>query len=508
MARDDQTREARPTEAVDAARDDEVKRPLWSTDAGARETGVIGDELPAHARADGAAADEAGETLLGTLVAERYRIQRRLGEGGIGRVYRALHEQLGRPVALKLLHPELSGRNDMHQRFEREARAASRLNHPGSVMVFDFGSWNGMLYLAMELVEGRSLDDIIRHDSPLPVSRITDLGAQICDALEAAHAIGLLHRDLKPENVLVTTGGDGREHVKICDYGLAYLIGDVGQHAPRLTREGTVAGTPTFMAPEQIMNRVLDQRTDLYALGCVLYEMACGKVPFDGSGPMEILTKQLYDEPEPPSRRALRPVPRELEQLILWTLQKVPEKRPQSAAELKAALLATRDPSSRRSERPSSEEVQVLFDREARAGAAGIAPPPARKTADYAPTPAEILVVAAAGTTFDLSAVAVLRAQGSTVRTALDFESSEKNEGIVVDVRDDPTAGLRLLADALVRLPWLTRATVVVVGPDDDFTVMARALELQSAEYVPASLLPTLPRKLHRALDRARRNKS
>jgi len=478
-------------------------------DAYTRET-AIGDELPGRVNPASGTHEVLAkrDPLIGAIVADRYRIERLLGEGGIGRVYRALHVQLGRPVALKLLHPDLSGRKDMHMRFEREARAASRLNHVGSVMVFDFGSWNKMLYLAMELVEGRSLDDIIRKDSPLSVARVVDLGGQICDALEVAHAIGLLHRDLKPENVLVATSSEGREHIKICDYGLAYLIGDANQNAPRLTREGTVAGTPTFMAPEQILSRTLDQRTDLYALGCVLYEMVCGRVPFDGSGSMEILTKQLYDEPEPPSRRSLHPVPRELEQVILWTLQKIPGKRPQRAAELKAALLAVLEPLTKRSDKPTGEEVQVLFDREARAEAAGISPPPARTTADFAPTAAEMLVIAAANTSFDQSAVAVLRAHGTKVRTAEDFETSAENDGIVVDLRDDPWAGLQRLAEAQARLPWLAKATIVVVGPDDDFAVMARALELQSAEYVPESLLPTLPRKLHRALERARRNRS
>ncbi len=526
--------------------DDELTRAALLSEAAARATGV-GAAPPEPPRRSTVAAGEGAvhggvvidplsDPLIGAVVAERYRIERRLGEGGIGRVYRAVHEQLRRPIALKLLHPELSGRKDMHLRFEREARAASRLNHPGSVTVYDFGSWNGMLYLAMELVEGRSLDDIILNDSPLPLARLVDLGAQICDALAAAHAIGLLHRDLKPENVLVARSPDGREHAKICDYGLAYLMGDESQNAPRLTREGTVAGTPTFMAPEQVLNRALDQRTDLYALGCVLYEMTCGKVPFDGSGPMEILTRQLYDEPDLPSRRALQPVSRELERVIMWTLQKQPAKRPQSASELKAALLAALDPGNVRSDRPSSEEVQALFDREARAGAAGIAAPPVRTTADFMPTTAEIVVVASADGPFDQSAVAVLRAQGSNVRSAPDFESAMgspsglrpeamrspsglrpeamgspsglRPEAIVVDVRGDAQTGLRRLAEALARLPWLGRATIVVVGPDDDFAVMARALELQSAEYVPASLIATLPRKLHRALERARRNKT
>ncbi len=450
---------------------------------------------------------EPTDHLIGAVVAERYRIESLLGEGGIGRVYRALHVQLDRWVALKLLHGDLAGRREMKLRFEREARSASKLSHPGSVMVYDFGSWNGMLYLAMELVEGRSLDEVLHADGPLSVARIIDFGAQLCDALEAAHALGLLHRDLKPENIIVAVASDGHEVTKICDYGLAYVIGDESLNTPRLTREGTVAGTPSFMAPEQVMNRALDQRTDLYALGCVLYELSCGKAPFDGEGSMEILTKQLYDDPEPPSRRALQPIPRELEQAILWAMKKAPANRPQCAADLKAALLAVMEQPHKKSDRPTNDEVQVLFDRQARAEAAGIAPPPTRATADFIPSPDEIPVVALGNVAFDHSAVAMLRANGVKVRIETEIAPCVGAAALVLDMRGDAT-GLERLAQAHAWLPWLATTTVVVVGPDDDFAAMSRALELQAAEYIPESLIATLPRKLHRAMERARRNRT
>ena len=458
---------------------------------------------------DAADASAAADPLIGALVAERYRVERLLGEGGIGRVYRAKQVQLGRAVALKLLHPDLSGRKDLAQRFEREARAASRLSHPGSVMVFDFGSWQGRLVLAMELVDGVSLDEVIKTGSPLEPERVIDLGAQLCEALQAAHAQGLLHRDLKPENILVTRASDGREAIKICDYGLAYLLDDEARHAPRLTREGMVAGTPEFMAPEQVMNRPLDPRTDLYALGCVLYEMLAGTPPFSGASAMEILTRQLYDDPEPLARRAPRPVPRDLEQLVSWALQKAPANRPQSAGELRAALLAVRTPQDgrpgARPERPTSEEVEVLRDRQARALAAGIAAPATRASAEHAPLDAEVLVIAPPELPFDRSAVAVLRAQGASVRSAGSFAEAEGAEAIVVDVRD---GGVEPLATSLGQLSTARRACLVVIGRDDDFASMTRALELQVAEYIPESLLPSLPRKLRRALERARRNRS
>jgi serine/threonine-protein kinase len=462
----------------------------------------------------GGSADNAGgapphpDPLIGTLVAERYRIEQRLGEGGIGRVYRALQLQLGRPVALKILHPELSGNKDLQARFEREARAASRLTHPGSVVVYDFGAWKDLLYIAMELVAGPSLDAILRSGAPLPPPRVVDLGAQLCDTLAAAHAQGLLHRDLKPENILIARAPDGREVAKVCDYGLAFLLDEEGRSAPRLTRDGTVAGTPAFMAPEQVMNRPLDARSDLYALGCVLYEMVCGWPVFAGDSAMEILTKQLYDEPEPPSRRTRQPIPRALERAILWALQKAPGNRPQRASELKAALLHALDAPADKSERPSADEVQRLVDRDARGRAAGLLPlPPPAPEALAAQLRDEVLVIAPADTPVERSVAFVLRAQGIAVRHAADFSVERAAGSIVVDVRGDPRGGVERLSEALVREPRLALAALLVVGPDDDFVAMTRALELQSAEYIPESLLPSLPRKLQRALERKRRSR-
>ena len=444
--------------------------------------------------------DDADGDLVGALVAERYRVLAHLGSGGIGRVYTAIQEPLGRKVALKLLHPDLSVRFDMTQRFEREARAASRLAHPGSVMVFDFGSWNGLLYLAMELVDGPSLADVIEREFPLTCARVVELSVQLCDALEAAHAQGLLHRDLKPENILISKTPDGREQVKVCDYGLAFVIGEEGKSSPRLTREGTVAGTPTFMAPEQILNKPLDQRADLYALGCVIYEMLAGVPPFIGESSMEVLTKQLYDEPDPPSKRTRFPIPRDLEQVVLWPLQKVPNNRPQNAAELRAALLRAMDSPSRRSSRPSHGEVPFL-DREQRAELAGMAPK-SRATTEGPITTHTVLVVEPAGTPFESSASMVLRAQGSLVRVTDTIDRPGAAEALVVDVRRDPMAGVNEVGRHMEH--YVGRA-VLVVGTDEAFDAMTRALELKIAEYIPESQLGSLPRKLHRAIERARR---
>lgn len=472
-----------------------------------------GNEAPAAGgtRPEGAAegTDETPERgpdpLIGALVAGRFRIEKQLGEGGIGRVYRAIQQQLGRPVALKLLHPELSRRKDIVMRFEREARAASRLSHPGSVMVFDFGTWNDQLFLAMELIDGPSLAEVIERDFPLPASRVVDIATQLCDALDVAHAQGLLHRDLKPENILVARAMDGREQIKVCDYGLAFLTDEDGmKQGARLTKEGTIAGTPAFMAPEQILNRPLDARTDLYALGCVIYEMLCGSPPFLGDAPMEVLTKQLYDEPDPPSKRTRHPIPRELEQVVLWPLQKAPGNRPQSASELRAALLRAMDTPSRRVGRPTGEDVQSFFDRERRADAAGFLPVTSRTSSDLMPAGHMVLVIEPDDVLFDRSATAVLRSQGALVRTSSQLEPPGLAEAVVIDVRKDAPAGVSAIGAARATFG---NAVIIVVGPDEDFTSMTRALELQIADYIPESLLPSLPRKLHRAVERTRKAK-
>ncbi|HRE91200.1 MAG TPA: serine/threonine-protein kinase [Myxococcota bacterium] len=444
--------------------------------------------------------DDAEGDLVGAVVADRYRVIAHLGSGGIGRVFTAIQEPLGRKVALKVLHPDLSARFDMTQRFEREARAASRLAHPGSVMVFDFGSWNGLLYLAMELVDGPSLADLIEREFPLTCARVVELSVLLCDALEAAHAQGLLHRDLKPENILISKTPDGREQVKVCDYGLAFVIGEEGKTSPRLTREGTVAGPPTFMAPEQILNKPLDQRADLYALGCVIYEMLAGVPPFMGESSMEVLTKQLYDEPDPPSKRTRFPIPRDLEQVVLWPLQKSPGNRPQNAAELRAALLRAMDSPSRRTTRPSHGEVPFL-DREQRAELAGMAPR-SRSTSEGPFSTHTVLVVEPPDTPFESSASMVLRAQGSLVRVTSAIDKPGAAEALVVDVRRDPMAGVEEVGRHMEH--YVGRA-VLVVGTDDAFDAMTRALELKVAEYIPESQLGSLPRKLHRAIERARR---
>ncbi|MEE4544986.1 tetratricopeptide repeat protein [Streptomyces sp. V4-01] len=279
----------------------------------------------------------------GALIQGRYRLHELIGRGGMGEVWRALDESLGRRVAVKCLKP-VGHSNDagfnrvLQERFRREARVAAALQHRGITVVHDFGEHDGLLFLVMELLDGRNLlqvlDDARRH--PLPVPDITDVAEQVASALAYTHAQGVVHRDLKPANIVRLTDGA----VKICDFGIARLGHDIG-FTSRLTGTGMAMGTPHYMSPEQIDAAEVDHRSDLYSLGCVLYELATGAPPFDLGDAWSILVGHRDTEPEPPSAR--RPeLPAELERLILDLLAKDPEARPQDAADVGGRLKAMR----------------------------------------------------------------------------------------------------------------------------------------------------------------------
>jgi eukaryotic-like serine/threonine-protein kinase len=247
-----------------------------------------------HCPRDGAPLAEATvDPLVGQVFAGRYLIEATLGEGGMGRVYRARHTRLDRRFAVKVLHAELSMHESMVMRFHREATAISKLSHHNVVGVFDFGELeDGLLYLVMEFVDGRSLRDILRSEGPLASDRVLELLGQLCDGLAHAHHHGLVHRDFKPDNVLVEAHDDG-EHARIVDFGIA-----ADTAAQRITTDGLVLGTPHYMAPEQAVGRAVDHRSDLYALGVVLYEMVTGVQPF--AGPIGRVAQLHAMQPVPP----------------------------------------------------------------------------------------------------------------------------------------------------------------------------------------------------------------
>jgi len=268
-------------------------------------------------------------TRPGTTVG-RYRLDELLNTGGMGEVWRAYDTTLGRQVAVKLL---LAGVNEPadRQRFIREARAAAQLNHPNVVAIFDVGEWSGRPYLVMELLDGRTLAEELHARGPLPIEEVRDLAAQAASALHAAHSAGVVHRDIKPSNLFRTRDGV----LKIVDFGIARVLDEA---STRLTRTGTVVGTAAYLAPEQARGRTADVRTDLYSLGCVIYQLLCGRAPFTG-GVTEVIYAHVHTPPEPPSRLRAD-VPPDLEALVLALLAKNPNERPRDAAQVRTALLA------------------------------------------------------------------------------------------------------------------------------------------------------------------------
>jgi hypothetical protein len=267
------------------------------------------------------------------VIAERYRLLSVLGRGGMATVWRAVDERLGRPVAVKLLDEAGAADPAAVRRFEQEAQTAARLNHPNIVAVHDAGHDRGRSYLVMELVEGTSLVAAL-NEGPLPVERAVAVAAQVCDALGAAHAHGIVHRDVKPANILLT--GDGT--AKVCDFGIARLI-----HHQRadLTAARTAIGTSGFMAPEQATGGPIDARTDLYAVGCLLFAMLAGRPPFVGDTSLGVLHQHVHERPV--AVRSLRPdVPADLDRLVADLLAKRPEDRPATAGDVRDRLTATR----------------------------------------------------------------------------------------------------------------------------------------------------------------------
>ncbi len=275
------------------------------------------------------------DPLLGQVVDGRYHIQELLGEGGMGIVYRAVHTTLGKPLAIKVLRPEVSRNEEILARFRQEAQSASAIGNQHIIDISDFGVLpDGSTYFVMEFLSGQSLTDALGQGK-LPPERSINIAKQLCNALGAAHDIGVVHRDLKPDNVqLVERGGD-KDFVKVLDFGIA----KVGGASSKLTQAGQVFGTPHYMSPEQCAGTSVDHRTDVYALGVILYEMATGTVPFDADNLMGILTKHLYENPLPP--REFDPpagVPPALEAVIMKALSKKPDMRYQSMSELASDL--------------------------------------------------------------------------------------------------------------------------------------------------------------------------
>lgn len=275
------------------------------------------------------------DPYLGKLIKGRYQILRKLGEGGMGMVYLAEQISIARKVALKLLQGIYAGDDEFIERFRREARLAASLNHRNIVTVYDFDQADdGTLFIAMEYVDGRQLSDVIRREGRLDIGRAIRLGVQMAAGLEAAHKTGVIHRDIKPDNVMVV-GARGMEEIKLMDFGIARLR-DTGTTS-RLTRPDMIMGTPAYMAPEQAEGAEVSDRTDIYAVGIVLYEMLCGSVPFKASTPGAVLVQQIQERPVP-LRKLRREVSAPVERVVMQALEKKPQKRQQHIREVLEGL--------------------------------------------------------------------------------------------------------------------------------------------------------------------------
>ncbi len=269
-----------------------------------------------------------GDPFIGQTLNNRFKIESKLGEGGFGAVYKGVQTATGRKVALKLLHPEMTRDENLVARFRREGLVLCNLRDPHTITTYDFDSTpEGTLYIAMELLEGKSLHQVFHSEAPIDWRRVLKIIAQMCSSLGEAHKQGIVHRDLKPENIYLENRGGDPEFVKILDFGIAKVMrgeNTVDPQAPQLTATGQTLGTLEYMSPEQLMGKQLDGRSDVYALGVLGYELLTGRLPFpDAKGPAALITAQLKQTPKPPSQaNPAGNIPSGVDRIIAKTLEK------------------------------------------------------------------------------------------------------------------------------------------------------------------------------------------
>ena len=301
------------------------------------------DDLTAL-QADATIPDIPVDPLIGRVFEGKYRLDRRLGGGGMGTVYRATHLLIDRQVAIKVLSQRFVGDQTAQHRFRREARAAGRMQHPNAVTVTDFGTTDdGWLYIVMELLEGQTLRNLLMREAPLDPARAVSFTLQACLAVGAAHEAGLIHRDLKPPNIFIEQRPNLPAVVKVLDFGVAKFAVEEyeDEDFKTLTQVGTIIGTPRYMSPEQCSGvGALTPASDVYSLGIMLYEMLTGAVPFTGETALAIALKQVSEPPRPP-REIVSSIPVELETLVLHALEKNPRDRPANANDFRSELHAT-----------------------------------------------------------------------------------------------------------------------------------------------------------------------
>ena len=355
---------------------------------GVQATWVESDEMNDHALLEPA---EGPDPRIGLVLQERYRIVRKLGEGGMGAVYEGEHVLIKRRVAIKCLHAQFAQNPEIVARFHREALAATSIGHQNIIEVTDMGRFDdGSVFMVLEFLLGRDWSDDIDAHGAQPLGKVVHIIAQICDALDAAHAKGIIHRDLKPENIYLIERGGDPDFAKVLDFGISKFKDTAGGEGKGMTQTGTTLGTPYYMAPEQAQGRKdIDHRADIYSLGVMMFQALTGQYPFDDdSYPMLIL--KICTEPAP-SLRLFRPdLPEALDGIVARLLAKNADDRYPDCGTLKAALLPYRDVHDAPivdASAPSTSEMSASMLSGARPSAAGSTPCPSR----YAPTPRRLL---------------------------------------------------------------------------------------------------------------------
>ncbi|HEX7297154.1 MAG TPA: serine/threonine-protein kinase, partial [Pyrinomonadaceae bacterium] len=315
---------------------------------------------------DGVALETTTDPVLGKTLIGKYRVDEKLSEGGMGAVYRGTHVLMDKTVAIKVLRPSLAADEKIVARFSREARAASKISHPNALAVTDIGEdEDGIVFLVMEFLDGKTLKDVIRDEGPMPLDRVVAIMRQVGDALKAAHDQGVVHRDLKSDNIMLTTTAVG-EHAKVLDFGIA-KINEPETPDAELTAPNLVIGTPQYMSPEQCSQSTqIDFRSDIYSFGVILYEMLVGHVPFTGDSPTMVMLKHLQ-EPVPSVLSERDDLPAPIGQIITRAMAKVPDNRYQNITDLLedltiAAGVPLRTPSGNFERTPAAPPAKIPDD--------------------------------------------------------------------------------------------------------------------------------------------------